>query len=122
MAVLAGLGTAPAVVAATLGWVVLTHPLVTTSGLVRFALLKMGQLTDGLISTVIGGAGDSALLYALYSGFEIVASAPGTAALGGLALLVLMAASTWVLYRNLAPMRETLRPAPVGQGFARVNG
>ncbi len=122
MAVLAGLGTAPAVVAATLGWVVLTHPLVTTSGLARFALLKVGELADGLISTVIGGAGDSALLYVLYSGFEIVASAPGTAALGGLALLILMAASAWVLYRNLAPMRKTLRSAPVGQGFVRVNG
>jgi anti-sigma factor RsiW len=122
LAALAGLATAPAAVLATLGWVVLTHPLVTTSGLLRFALLKAGQVADGMMTTVLGGTSDSALLYALYSGFEIMASAPGTAALGGLAVLMLMSLSTWVLFRNLAPMRESLNPAPGGQGFVRANG
>jgi len=122
LAVLAGLGTAPAVVLATLGWVVLTHPLVTTSGLFRFAWLKLAQFADSLTGAVVGGAGDSALIYALSSALEIVASAPGPAALGGLVVLLLMSGSTWVLFKNLSPIRETLNPTPSDQSLVRSNG
>lgn len=122
MAILAGLGTAPAVVMATLAWVVLTHPLVTTSGLVRYAFLKGGQMLDGIVAAVMGGSSESGLLALLSSAVDLVAGAPGAAALGAAALLLLSSVSTWVLYKHLGPNRESMDSAPAGRGLVRANG
>lgn len=122
MAILAGLGTAPAVVMATLAWVVLTHPLVTTSGLVRYALLKGGQMLDGVVAAVMGGSSENGVLALLSSAVELAAGAPGAAALGAAALLLLSSVSTWVLYKHLGPNRETMDSAAAGRGLVRANG
>ena len=114
--VLAGIGTAPAAVVATLGWVVFTHPLVTTSGLAQYLWFKSSQVVEGAVSAFLGGASGTPAFSLLTQALQSAASAPGLAALGLVSLLAVTSGSIWVLYRNLGLGRDSMIPARLGRG------
>lgn len=114
--VLAGIGTAPAAVVATLGWVVFTHPLVTAGGLAQFLWFKANQFVEGAVATLVGGAAGTSAFAWVSDAVQYAANAPGLAALGAVSLLVATSGSIWVLYRNLGLGRASLTPARLNPG------
>jgi len=121
-AVLAGVGTAPAAVVASVSWVVLSHPLVTMAGLVRFAWLQATQVATGLGGVVFGGVVESAATYQLWTAIQSLASTPLVALLGVAFVCAVLSSSVWVLFRNLAPIYRNLIPIRLAGGrYARVN-
>ncbi len=121
-AVVAGVGTAPAVVAASIAWVVLSHPLVTMRGLVQFAWLQATQLVGALAGPFLGGVVESAATYQLWALAQSLLSTPVVALLGAAAMCAVLSASVWVLYRTLGPIYRNLLPLRLTSGrYARAN-
>ena len=121
-AVVAGLGTAPAAVAASVAWVVLSHPLVTVSGLARFAWLQATQIAATLGGAFFGGLMESAATYQLWVWVQALIGTPLVAIAGAAALCAVLSTSVWVLFRNLGPVYRNLIPIRVMNGrYARAN-
>ena len=121
-AVVAGLGTAPATVAASVAWVVLSHPLVTARGLMQFAWLQATQLASTVGGTLLSGVMESAATYQLWAAIQGLASTPLAVALGVAAVCAVLSSSVWVLVRTLGPVYRNLIPVRLLDGrYARAN-
>ncbi len=121
-AVVAGVATAPAAVAASIAWVVLSHPLVTMRGLAQFAWLQATQVVGAVGAPLLGGVLESAATYQLWAIAQSLASTPGVALLGALTVCAVLSTSVWVLYRYLGPIYRNLLPVRLTSGrYARAN-
>jgi anti-sigma factor RsiW len=108
-AALAGVATAPVAVLAIVASVVLSHPLVTVSGMAAYAWWKVGQVASFVLEPILSGAVQSAALFNAYTALEFLTQSPLATAAGALVFFAFTAGAAWFLYRNVLVASSTGR-------------
>jgi anti-sigma factor RsiW len=100
-AIAGGIAMAPGVALATVGYLIMAHPLLTFGYLAAFLWWQVSGALSAFAGGFAGWLMENVTTFQAYSAVEALLASPAIAALSLLTLGGLMLAALWIVYRNL---------------------